>query len=66
MDIALDYVTGVQYVTWLLDQAATFQGYPAAVKSDGGPEFTGRAFISWMQAHGERHLLMEPVRTHYG
>lgn len=31
---------------WLLDQAALFRGYPAAVRTDNGPEFTSRAFIA--------------------
>jgi transposase len=31
--------------------AARFRGYPAAVMTDNGPEFTSRAFISWAQSH---------------
>ena len=62
VDIAVDYGIGGQYVTRLLDQAAIFRGYPAAVRTDNGPEFTSRAFIGWTQAHGVRHLLIEPGR----
>jgi putative transposase len=43
-----------------LDQAACFRGYPSAVRTDNGPEFTSRAFIAWTQRHGIDHLLIEP------
>jgi putative transposase len=62
VDIATDFGISGQYVTRLLDQAAIFRGYPKAVRTDNGPEFTSRAFIAWAQAHGIRHLLIEPGR----
>ncbi|WP_231741419.1 IS3 family transposase [Paucibacter sp. KCTC 42545] len=43
VDIAVDYGISGQYVTRLLDRAAIFRGYPAAVRTDNGPEFTCRA-----------------------
>jgi len=46
----------------VLDQAARFRGYPRAVRTDNGPEFTSRAFIAWTQQHGIQHLLIEPGR----
>ena len=60
VDIAVDYGISGMYVTRLLDQAARFRGYPAAVRTDNGPEFTSRAFIAWTQGHGIRHILIEP------
>lgn len=62
VDIAVDYGISGQYVIRLLDQAAQFRGYPAAVRTDNGPEFTSRAFIGWAQSHGIRHILIEPGR----
>ncbi len=62
VDIAVDYGISGQYVIRLLDQAARFRGYPAAVRTDNGPEFTSRAFIGWAQSHGIRHILIEPGR----
>jgi len=62
VDIAVDYGMSGQYVTRLLDQAALFRGYPAAVRTDNGPEFTSRAFIAWAQGRGIRHILIEPGR----
>lgn len=62
VDIGVDFGISGQYVTRLLDQAATFRGYPDAVRTDNGPEFTSRAFMAWAQARGIRHLLIQPGR----
>ena len=62
VDVATDYGISGHYVTRLLDQAAIFRGYPRAVRTDNGPEFTSRAFMAWAQRHGIRHLLIEPGR----
>ena len=62
IDIAVDYGISGQYVTRLLDRAAIFKGYPAAVRTDNGPEFTCRTFIAWAQAHDVRHILIQPGR----
>ena len=62
VDIATDYGIGGQYVTRLLDRAALFRGYPSVVRTDNGPEFTSRAFMGWAQAHGIRHILIQPGR----
>ena len=60
VDIAVDHGIGGTYVVRLLDQAACFRGYPRAVRTDNGPEFTSRVFIAWTQQHGVEHLLIEP------
>lgn len=44
----------------VLDQVARFRGYPQAVRTDQGPEFTSRAFMAWAQAKGVRHILNQP------
>jgi putative transposase len=62
IDIAVDHGISGAYVTRLLDQAACFRGYPRAVRTDNGPEFTSRAFIAWTQQHGVEHFLIEPGR----
>jgi len=48
-DITADFGIGGHYVTRLLDRAATFRGYPKEVRTDNGPEFICRAFITWAQ-----------------
>jgi putative transposase len=60
VDITVDWGISGQYVTRLLDRAALFRGYPLAVRTDNGPEFTSRAFMAWAQSHGVRHILIEP------
>ncbi|MBN8751764.1 MULTISPECIES: IS3 family transposase [Variovorax] len=62
VSISVDWGISGQYVTRLLDQAAVFRGYPLAVRTDNGPEFTSRAFMGWAQTHGIRHILIEPGR----
>lgn len=42
------------------DQIACFRGYPAAVRTDNGPEFTSSAFLAWTRQHGIRHILIQP------
>ena len=59
MDITANFGIGGHYVTRLLDRAATFRGYPQAVRTDNGPEFTCRAFMTWAQKHGIQHILIE-------
>ena len=62
VDIAVDHGLSGEYVTRVLDRAARFRGYPSAVRTDNGPEFTSRAFMAWVQSHGIRHILIEPGR----
>ena len=47
IDLTVDYGISGAYVTRLLDRAAVFRGYPQAVRTDNGPEFTRRAFMAW-------------------
>ena len=46
VDITTDFGIGGHYVTRLLDRAALFRGYPKAVRTDNGPEFTCRTFMT--------------------
>ena len=62
VDIVVDYGISGEYVTRVLDRAALFRGYPRAVRTDNGPEFTSRIFMAWAQAHGIRHILIQPGR----
>jgi putative transposase len=57
IDIAIDYGMGGQYITRVLDQVGQFRGYPKAIRTDQGPEFTSRAFMAWAHARGVRHLI---------
>ena len=60
VQIAVDFGMGAGYVTRLLDEAAKFRGYPRAIRTDNGPEFTARAFLAWTQTNQIEHVLIEP------
>jgi putative transposase len=62
VDISVDWGISGLCVTRLLDRAALFRGYPVAVRTDNGPEFTSRAFMAWANSHGVRHILIQPGR----
>ncbi len=60
VEIAVDYGISGQYVTRILDRAAVFRGYPLAVRTDNGPEFTSRAFMGWASSRSIQHILIQP------
>jgi putative transposase len=60
VQMAVDFGMGAGYVTRLLDEAALFHGYPKAVRTDNGPEFTAKAFLAWTQQRKIEHILIEP------
>jgi putative transposase len=62
VQLACDFGMGAQYVTRMLDEAARFRGYPKAIRTDNGPEFTARAFMAWCQEHSIEHILIQPGR----
>jgi len=62
VEIAVDYGISGQYVTRILDRTAVLRGYPLAVRTDNGPEFTSRAFMGWASSHGIQHILIQPGR----
>ena len=57
-----DWGISGQYVTRLFDRAALFRGYPLAVRTDNGREFTSRTFMAWAHRHSVKHILIEPGR----
>lgn len=60
IDLVVDFGISGHYVTRVLDQAAQFRGYPKAIRTDQGPEFTGRALDQWAYEHGVRLKLIQP------
>ena len=43
-----------------LDAVARFRGYPATIRTDQGPEFTGRALDQWAHANNVTLMLTQP------
>jgi len=60
IDLVADFGISGHYVTRILDQAARFRGYPRAIRTDQGPEFTGRALDQWAYQHGVQLKLIQP------
>jgi putative transposase len=52
IELVLDHSITGDYVTRALDQAVRFRGAPRAIRTDQGPEFTGRALDQWAYRHG--------------
>ena len=49
-----------QDVTGILDQIADMRGYPGAIVSDNGPEFTSKAMDEWAYKNGINLCFIEP------
>jgi putative transposase len=52
VEIVVDHSIGGEYVTRALDQVVRFRGAPRAIRTDQGPEFTGRALDQWAYRNG--------------
>lgn len=57
-----DYGISGHYVVQVLEQAARFRGYPAAIRTDQGSEFTGNALDQWASIRGIRLKLTPPSK----
>lgn len=60
VDIVADHGISGHYVVRVLEQAVRFRGLPAAIRTDQGPEFTGRALDQWAYRNGVQLKLIEP------
>jgi len=47
-------------VVRVLERAAAEQGYPEWLRTDGGPEFTGKDVDQWASVHGVRLHVIDP------
>lgn len=68
VDIVVDHCLSGLYVARALDHAARFRGYPKALRTDQGPEFTSRALDQWAYANGVSLKLNQagkPTRSAY-
>lgn len=59
IDLVVDFGISGQYVARVLDQAARFRGYPKTIRTDQGPEFTGKALDQWAYEHGVELKLIQ-------
>jgi len=58
--IEIDTSFGGQRVVQVLELVAQVHGYPKAIRSDNGPEFTGKALFGWTDANKVTHILIDP------
>ncbi len=59
VDLVVDHGISGLYVTRVLDRAAKFRGLPRCIRTDQGPEFTGKALDQWAYEHGVELRLIE-------
>lgn len=55
-----EHTIGGDHLTRILDGICSQRGKPAVIRSDNGPEFTGRAMLTWAYRHGVALRLIEP------
>jgi putative transposase len=68
IDIVVDHSITGAYVTRILERAALFRGLPGAIRTDQGPEFTGKALDQWAYRNGVELRLIEagkPMQNAY-
>jgi putative transposase len=68
VEIVPDHSISGDYVARTLDQVVRFRGAPRAIRTDQGPEFTGRALDQWAYRNGVDLKLIEagkPMQNAY-
>lgn len=60
IEIAVAKRINGQGVADILDAVCRFRGYPAAIRTDQGPEFTGRSLDQWAHANDVKLILIQP------
>lgn len=55
-----EHTIGGDHLTRILDGICSRRGKPAVIRTDNGPEFTGRAMLTWAHRHGIALRLIEP------
>jgi putative transposase len=58
--IASEHTIGGDHLTRILDGICSQRGKPSMIRSDNGPEFTGRSMLTWAYRHGIALRLIEP------
>src|ERR1700730_3571947 len=55
-----EHPIGGDHLTRILDGICSQRGKPTVIRSDNGPEFTGKAMLTWAHRHGITLRLIEP------
>jgi len=55
-----EHSIGGDHLVRLLDEVCAIRGKPCVIRSDNGPEFTGKAMLTWAHRRGIALRLIEP------
>lgn len=55
-----EHTIGGDHLTRILDAVCSQRGQPMMIRSDNGPEFTGKAMLTWAHRHSIALRLIEP------
>lgn len=58
--IVPEHAIGGNHLTRILDGICSQRGTPAVIRTDNGPEFTGKAMLNWAHRRGIALRLIEP------
>ena len=58
--IVPEHPIGGDHLTRILDRICSQRGKPRVIRSDNGPEFTGKAMLTWAHRNGIALRLLEP------
>jgi putative transposase len=58
--IVPEHTIGGDHLTRILDSICSLRGKPTIIRSDNGPEFTGKAMLTWAHRNGIALRLIEP------
>jgi len=58
--IVPEHTIGGDHLTRILDSICAQRGKPAIIRTDNGPEFTGKAMLTWAHRNGIALRLIEP------
>ena len=58
--IVPEHTIGGDHLTRILDRICSQRGKPSVIRSDNGPEFTGKAMLTWAHRNGIALRLLEP------
>jgi transposase InsO family protein len=58
--IVPEHTIGGDHLTRILDSVCAQRGTPAVIRTDNGPEFTGKAMLNWAHRKGVVLRLIEP------
>ena len=57
--VPVEYAMGGEHLTRVLDGICSLRGKPQVIRTDNGPEFTGKAMLVWAHRRGTKLRLIE-------